>query len=102
MNAVTLDPPAVGQAGSDRPRLLGLRNLIRKDLSEWIHGKRPWIVLGVTTTVFVLAAANAWITDLGGPADSPPSPVTGPPRSCRCCRSTTCCPRSAPSSSSWR
>ena len=54
---------AVGQADLDRPRLLGLRNLIRKDLAEWIHGKRPWIVLGVTTTVFALAAANAWITD---------------------------------------
>ena len=49
MNAMTLDPSAVGQATLGRPRLLGLRNLVRKDLAEWFHGKRPWLVLGVTT-----------------------------------------------------
>ncbi len=63
MNAMTLDPTAVGQATLGRPRLLGLRNLVRKDLSEWLHGKRPWIVLGVTASVFALAAANARITE---------------------------------------
>ena len=43
MNAVSIDPTAAGQSTIDRPRLLGLRNLIRKDLSEWVHSKRPWI-----------------------------------------------------------
>ena len=43
--------------------MLGLGNLVRKDLAEWLHGKRPWVVLGVTTSVFALAAANARITE---------------------------------------
>jgi hypothetical protein len=63
MNAETLDTFAVQQAKPGRPRLLGLGNLVRKDLSEWLHGKRPWVVLGVTTSVFALAAANARITE---------------------------------------
>ena len=77
MNATTLDPAAVAQPDLGRPRLLGLRNLVRKDLAEWIHGKRPWIVLGVTTTVFALAAANSRITEWAvrsfpaGPGDGP-------------------------------
>ena len=102
MNATTLDPSAV-RAGDPRPpRLLGLRNLVRKDVAEWLHGKRPWIVLAVTTTVFVLAAANARITEWVAPVL---------PGRCRrragqgpvaWCRSTTCSSRSARSSSSWR
>ncbi len=63
MNAVTFDSPAVQNADHSRPRLLGLGNLVRKDLSEWLHGKRPWVVLGVTTFVFALAAANSRITE---------------------------------------
>jgi hypothetical protein len=63
MNAVTFDPSAVQQTNLGRPRLLGLGNLVRKDLSEWLHGKRPWVVLGVTTSVFALAAANSRITE---------------------------------------
>ena len=63
MNAVTIDPTAAGQSTIDRPRLLGLGNLIRKDLSEWVHGRRPWIVMAVTSAVFAFAAANAWISD---------------------------------------
>jgi len=59
MNATTMDQVAGGQSRS--PGLLGLRNLLRKDLSEWRHGKRPWIVLGLTAVVFVFAAANAAI-----------------------------------------
>ncbi len=63
MNTATFEPPAVRQADPARPRLLGLGNLVRKDFSEWLHGKRPWIVAGVTTFVFTLAAANARITE---------------------------------------
>jgi ABC-2 type transport system permease protein len=63
MNAATLVPSALQQANLGRPRLLGLGNLLRKDFAEWVHGKRPWVVLGVTTSVFALAAANARITE---------------------------------------
>ena len=54
MNAVTFDPSVAQQATVGRPRLLGLSNLVRKDLSEWLHGKRPWVVLGVTTNTAFL------------------------------------------------
>jgi ABC-2 type transport system permease protein len=63
MNAVTVDHAGLEQANLDRATLLGLRNVIRKDLSDWFHSKRPWIVIAVTTIVFALAAGNAWITD---------------------------------------
>jgi ABC-2 type transport system permease protein len=63
MNAIAIDPSAVQEANLGRRRLLGLGNLVRKDLFEWIHGKRTWVVLGVTTFVFALAAANSRITE---------------------------------------
>src|SRR3954454_21287391 len=59
MTAVTANASTVTPSSS--PRLLGLRNLVRKDASEWTHGKRPWIVLALTSMVFVLAAANSAI-----------------------------------------
>ena len=77
MNAVTLDTSAVKDADHGRPRLLGLGNLIRKDLAEWLHGKRPWVVLGVTTFVFALAAANARITEWAA-RSFPADPGDGP------------------------
>ena len=78
MNAMTLDPSAVAQTRTcGRPRLLGLRNLVRKDLAEWLHGKRPWVVLGVTTSVFALAAANARITEWAA-RSFPAEPGDGP------------------------
>jgi ABC-type transport system involved in multi-copper enzyme maturation permease subunit len=77
MNAATIDPFAVDQPDARRPILLGLRNLVRKDLAEWIHGKRSWIVLGVVVTIFVLAAANAAIT-AWAVASFPAEPGEGP------------------------
>ena len=77
MIAETLSPIAVQQANIGRPALLGLGNLVRKDLSEWLHGKRPWVVLGVTTSVFALAAANTRITEWAA-ASLPADPSDGP------------------------
>ena len=79
MNAVTFDTPVVENAGRDRPRLLGLGNLVRKDLSEWLHGKRPWVVLVVTSTVFALASANSRITEWAV-RSLPADPGDGPPK----------------------
>ena len=61
MNATTVD--VFDQASSQRGtgRLLGLRNLIRKDVLDWRHGSRTWIVAVATTAVFALAAANTRI-----------------------------------------
>jgi ABC-type transport system involved in multi-copper enzyme maturation permease subunit len=61
MNATTVDAfeRTTGQRGAGR--LLGLRNLVRKDGLEWGHGKRTWIVAIATTAVLILGAANAAI-----------------------------------------
>src|SRR5439155_21618423 len=68
---------ALQQASLSRPRLLGLGNLVRKDLSEWLHAKRTWVVLGVTTSVFAMAAANARITEWAA-RSLPAEPGDGP------------------------
>jgi ABC-type transport system involved in multi-copper enzyme maturation permease subunit len=77
MNATTMDPSAVADTDLGQPRLLGFGNLVRKDLAEWLHGKRPWVVLGVTTSVFALAAANARITEWAA-RSFPADPGDGP------------------------
>jgi ABC-2 type transport system permease protein len=43
-------------------RFLGLRPLLRKDATEWMRGRRAWIVAVVTTVFMVLTAANGAIT----------------------------------------
>jgi ABC-2 type transport system permease protein len=63
MNATTLNPSVVTNSNLGQQKLLGLGNLLRKDIAEWLHGKRPWIILAVTASVFALAAANARITE---------------------------------------
>ena len=61
MNATTIDgfERTTGQRAGGR--LLGLRNLVRKDLLDWRHGNRTWIVAVATTAVVALGAANAAI-----------------------------------------
>ena len=77
MNAIAFDPSAVRTPDLARRRLLGLNNLVRKDVMEWLAGKRPWLVAGITTLVFVLAASNArinaWILS-AVPAESGSAP----------------------------
>jgi ABC-2 type transport system permease protein len=77
MNAITAEPSAVVDATFGRPRLLGFGNLVRKDVAEWVHGKRPWIVLAVTASVFALTAANARITEWAA-RSFPADPGDGP------------------------
>jgi ABC-2 type transport system permease protein len=49
--------PAV-QAG----RFTGLGPLLRKDTTEWLRGRRAWIVLALTAVFMTLTAANGWIS----------------------------------------
>jgi ABC-type transport system involved in multi-copper enzyme maturation permease subunit len=78
MNATTVDAfeRTTGQRGAGR--LLGLRNLVRKDGLDWRHGKRTWIVALATTAVVVLGAANAainqWVLS-SFPAEAGDSPA---------------------------
>ncbi len=52
---------ATSAASAAAGPLLGLRPLLRKDRTEWMRGRRAWIVAGVTTAFMVLAAANGAI-----------------------------------------
>ena len=57
--------------------LPGLRPLLRKDIGEWVHGKRGAVVAIVVSLFMVLAAANAriqtWV------AANVPDAAAGPP-----------------------
>ena len=56
-SVITERPAAVPVFG----RFAGLRALVRKDATEWMRGRRAWIVFIIATLWTVLAAANAWI-----------------------------------------
>ena len=59
MTAQTLARPVAARSFG---RFAGLKPLVRKDLTEWLRGRRGVIVLAVTSLFMVLTAANAWIT----------------------------------------
>jgi ABC-type transport system involved in multi-copper enzyme maturation permease subunit len=42
--------------------LVGLGALFRKDVREWLRGRRAWVLLVVTTAFMALSAANGWIS----------------------------------------
>jgi ABC-type transport system involved in multi-copper enzyme maturation permease subunit len=42
-------------------RFIGLRALLRKDTTEWLRGRRAWVVAIVVTAFMVLTTANGWI-----------------------------------------
>ena len=66
MTASTISSPArrTGRATTSR-RLSGFGPLFRKDIGEWSHGKRAWVILIVTTLFLVLTAANGCDPELG-------------------------------------
>ncbi|MFL5680205.1 MAG: ABC transporter permease subunit [Chloroflexota bacterium] len=57
--------PASGArfAGSSGP-LSGFGPLFRKDVAEWMSGKRAWVIAIVSSLLFVLTAANSYINSL--------------------------------------
>lgn len=65
-------------------RFAGLGALVRKDTTEWLRGRRAWIVLVITATFMVLSAANSWINAqiikaLPPGVDAPDVPVSMAP-----------------------
>jgi ABC-type transport system involved in multi-copper enzyme maturation permease subunit len=42
-------------------RFTGIRALARKDITEWLRGRRAWIVAVTVSAFMVLTAANGWI-----------------------------------------
>jgi ABC-2 type transport system permease protein len=80
-STIATDRAAVGPSYG---RFAGLGSLIRKDTTEWLRGKRAWIVFTITTLFMVLAAANAWINQLiinslPPDVDPPDAPVSMAP-----------------------
>ena len=68
-------------ASADSP---GLGALVRKDITEWLRGRRAWVVLAITAMFMVLTAANAWINAqiikaLPPDVDAPAVPVSMAP-----------------------
>lgn len=57
----------------------GLGSLVRKERTEWLRGRRAWVVLVLTTVLMSLFAAAAWInTTLRTAFPSPDAVPTGP------------------------
>jgi ABC-type transport system involved in multi-copper enzyme maturation permease subunit len=66
-------------------RLAGVRPLIRKDIAEWAHGYRAWVILGIATVFTTLNAANAaiiaWLVANVPDGVVPPTPLDMDPAS---------------------
>jgi ABC-2 type transport system permease protein len=81
MTASTISSSArpAGRTGSTG-RLSGVGPLFRKDLADWRHGKRLWVVLTVTTLILVLTAANgaitSWVVANTPGAEAPSEPIS--------------------------
>ena len=57
----SISVPARTSGRISADRLAGFGPLFRKELREWAHSKRPWVILAVTTAFMILTAANAAI-----------------------------------------
>jgi ABC-type transport system involved in multi-copper enzyme maturation permease subunit len=77
MNALIASATSKSEAGGSRP-LLGFGNVARKDIGDWRHGRRVWVVLLVSAIWFAGTAAAAWINNWvrlnlpPGPGETPP------------------------------
>jgi len=58
--SVSSSEPIARRSGAS-VALAGTRPLFRKDVGEWRHGVRLWVVLIVTSAFMALAAANSAI-----------------------------------------
>jgi ABC-2 type transport system permease protein len=61
MTASIIGDARVASISPSFGRLAGFRPLLRKDATEWIRGRRVWIVLASVIAFMVLSAANGWI-----------------------------------------
>ena len=61
MTALIITGAGAATVSASFGRLAGFRSLLRKDTTEWVRGKRAWVVLAVSIAFMVLTSANAWI-----------------------------------------
>ena len=57
--SISIPARPAGRVSGDR--FAGFGPLFRKDLREWVHSSRIWVILAVTTLFMTLTAANAAI-----------------------------------------
>ena len=74
MTASTTTIDRTRPARSVRPSR-AVRALLRKDATEWLRGRRAWVVLALVSVFMILSSANSWIVNLiieSLPADADP------------------------------
>jgi ABC-2 type transport system permease protein len=60
MTASTTTFEPVTRARAARPSR-AFRALLRKDATEWLRGRRAWVVLALVSIFMILTSANSWI-----------------------------------------
>src|SRR3954451_7164472 len=73
---ITMSPSTVAPP-LRAPRLAGFRTLLAKDLAEWRHGPKAWVLALASVLVWVLSSANARIVQ-AIIAVTPPTPGEAP------------------------
>ena len=63
MTASTIGAAAAASTPSSFGRLAGFRPLVRKDTTDWIRGRRAYVILAISSLFMLLTAANGWITN---------------------------------------
>lgn len=80
MTASTVSSSARSAGRTSSRRLTGVGPLFRKELGDWTHSKRAWVIFIVTTLFMALAAANgaitAWIVANAPDAEAPAHPIS--------------------------
>jgi ABC-type transport system involved in multi-copper enzyme maturation permease subunit len=88
MTSVASTAAASTAAATGSAHLLGFGNVLRKDVREWIRGRRFWAVAIISTLIYTLTSANAWLNDwlranlpAAGPGEVPPDVLPMDPMS---------------------
>ena len=75
--SISVPARAAGRVPADR--LAGFGPLFRKELREWAHSKRIWVILATTTAFMVLTTANgaltSWLVANIPDAEAPNGPI---------------------------
>ena len=75
--SISVPARAAGRVPADR--LAGFGPLFRKELREWTHSKRIWVILATTTAFLALTAANgaltSWLVANIPDAEAPEGPI---------------------------
>jgi ABC-type transport system involved in multi-copper enzyme maturation permease subunit len=76
--SISVPARAAGRITSDR--LAGFGPLFRKELREWAHSNRIWVILASTTAFMALTAANgaitSWIVANAPDGEAPDGPIS--------------------------